>query len=385
MLTLLTRIFIKDRENYSNARVRSAYVMLCGFFGIFLNILLFVFKYMAGILSGSIAITADAFNNLTDASASVITLLGFRLAAAAPDAGHPFGHGRIEYLSGAIVSVIIVVVGFELGRNAVAQIISPTPIDTGLLPMGILAMSILVKFYMFAYNRSIGGKINSPGMLATAKDSISDFAATTVVLLSMLAARLFDVNVDGWSGLAVACFIAYSGFTALRDTLNPLLGNPPAPELVHAIYEIVLSHTEIINIHDLIVHDYGPGRLIISLHAGDGDIFTLHDAIDTAESELSAKLGCTAVIHMDPISTNDSKVNAMREALENVARTIDDRITIHDFRIVEGPTHTNVIFDAVLPFGCGLREKDITARLEAAVCSLWENACPKVQIDRSYI
>jgi cation diffusion facilitator family transporter len=388
LVSLLARIFIRDREHTADEHVRFEYGMLCSLFGIFLNILLFTGKYIAGTIAGSIAITADAFNNLSDAGSSVITLLGFRLGALKPDAQHPFGHGRIEYISGAAVASVIIAVGFQLGRDSISRVLSPAPLDTGLLPMAILLVSIGVKLYMFVYNRAIGKKINSPGMRATAVDSISDSVATTVVLLSMLAARFLHVNVDGWSGIAVAGFIVYSGINAMKDTLSPLLGNAPDPELVASISNIVLSHPEIMNIHDLIVHDYGPGRLIISLHAevpGDGDIFALHDAIDTAEYELSAKLGCLAVIHMDPISTDDSKVGAMREAVAAAAKAIDSGLTIHDFRIVDGPTHTNVIFDAVLPFGSGLSKDEARIRLEAAVRGLWANAHPKVNIDRPYL
>ncbi|NCB51199.1 MAG: cation transporter [Clostridia bacterium] len=387
LVSLLSRIFIKDRGNYTDEHVRSAYGTLCSIWGICLNILLFAGKYFAGLLSGSIAITADAFNNLSDAGSSAITLLGLRLGAKKPDAEHPFGHGRLEYLSGVAVSAIIIAVGFELGRDSVAKIVSPTPIDTGILPMAILLISIGVKFYMFCYNRIIGKKINSPGMHATAIDSISDCVATTVVLLSMLTARFFDINIDGWSGAAVAVFIIYSGICAIKDTLSPLLGNPPSAGLVNSINDIVMAHPEVLNIHDLIVHDYGPGRLIISLHAevpGNGDIYALHDVIDTAEMELSTKLGCLAVIHMDPICTDDNKINAMRDALCRSIKTIDQRITIHDFRIVAGPTHTNVIFDAVLPFDTGLSDEEAKARLEEIVRSLWENAHPKITIDKLY-
>lgn len=388
MITFLSRIFIKDRENTADERVRRAYGMLCGVVGILLNVLLFTGKYLAGRLAGSIAVTADAFNNLSDAGSSVITLLGFRLAAAKPDPSHPFGHGRIEYLSGVAVSILIVVVGIQLGRDSIDQILHPTAIDTGLLPMLILLVSILVKGYMFLYNRSIGRRLNSPGMSATATDSLSDCLATLVVLASMLVARFWGVNLDGWGGAVVACFIIWSGFSAARDTLSPLLGNPPDPAFVQQVEQIVLSHPEIINIHDLIVHDYGPGRLMVSLHAevpGSGDIYALHDAIDRAEYELNRKLGCTAVIHMDPVSMDDGKTSQMRETLIEAVKQVDERITLHDFRIVDGPTHTNVIFDAVLPYDSRLTDEQAKKELEDLVCRLWENSHPKIQIDRPYI
>ncbi len=388
MITLLARLFIRDRDKVADAGVRRAYGMLCSLTGIGLNVLLFLGKYLAGRLSGSIAMTADAFNNLSDAGSSVITLLGFRMAAKKPDPGHPFGHGRIEYLSGVAVSLIIIVVGVQLGLESIDKIISPEPVDAGLVPMLVLVASICVKGYMFAYNRGIGRKINSPGMSATALDSLSDCIATGVVLISMLLARFADVNIDGWGGAAVAIFIIFSGFKAAKETLSPLLGNPPDPQLVRDITDIVMSHPEVLNVHDLIVHDYGPGRLMISLHAevpGDGDIYALHDAIDTAEYELQQKLGCSAVIHMDPVSPDGTKTAHMREELAEAAKAIDPRLTIHDFRIVDGPTHTNVIFDAVLPNDSSVTEDDAKAQLETIVHSLWQNSHPKVHIDRPFV
>lgn len=388
MIKLLARAFIKNPESYGDERVRRAYGVLCSLLGILLNILLFGGKYIAGVVSGSIAVTADAFNNLSDAASSVITLLGFNLAAKKPDLDHPFGHGRIEYISGVAVSLLIIVVGVQLGRDSIAKIIAPEPVEAGLLPIIILAVSILVKAYMYRYNRSIGKKLDSPGMHATASDSISDCAATTAVLISMLVNRFFDVNIDGWSGAGVALFIIWSGFMSAKDTISPLLGTAPSPELVGNIYDIVLSHPEVVNIHDLIVHDYGPGRLMISLHAevyGDGDIFELHDAIDTAEYELAKKLGCQAVIHMDPISTDDSKVSLMQEQLISEIAQINPSVSIHDFRIVDGPTHTNVIFDAVLPLESEMSAEELKGRLEAVVHELWDNSHPKIHIDKPYI
>lgn len=388
MITLLARLFIKDRDKVADAAVRRAYGMLCSLTGIGLNVLLFLGKYLAGRLSGSIAMTADAFNNLSDAGSSVITLLGFRMAAKKPDPGHPFGHGRIEYLSGVAVSIIIIVVGVQLGLESIDKIMNPQPVDAGLLPMLVLVASICVKGYMFAYNRGIGRKINSPGMAATAMDSLSDSIATSVVLISMLLSRFAGVNADGWGGIAVACFIIFSGFKAAKETLSPLLGNPPDPQLVHDITNIVLSHSEVMNVHDLIVHDYGPGRLMVSLHAevpGNGNIYALHDTIDTIEYELSSKLGCDAVIHMDPVSQDGTKTAHMRDELAEAAKSIDPRLSIHDFRIVDGPTHTNVIFDAVLPNDSKLTEEEAVAQLEALVHSLWQNSHPKVHIDRPFV
>lgn len=388
MITLLAKRLIPNSTDYASDSVRQAYGTLCGAMGIVLNLILFAGKYLAGVLAGSVAVMADAFNNLADAGSSIITLLGLRLGSMKPDPDHPFGHGRLEYISGVAVSILIILVGVELARDSVEQIMNPTPIDTGLLPMAILVASIAVKLYIFLYNNSIGKKINSPGMHATAMDSLTDSVSTLVVLGSMIAALLWDVNLDGWCGVLVAAFIVYTGIKSTADTLSPLLGSPPEPEFVQQIEDIVLSYEEIVNIHDLIVHDYGPGRCIISLHAevpGDGDIFVLHDAIDRCETELNETLGCIAIIHMDPISPNDAHVEALRMGISEAAAAIDPRITVHDLRTVEGPTHTNVVFDAVLPFDVGLTPDELKETLTAYVTATWEHHNAVVTIDRPFV
>lgn len=388
MLKLLTKIFIKDRENVGDVKVRGAYGTLCGLYGIFLNLLLFAGKYFAGIVSGSVAVTADAFNNLSDAGSSIITLLGFLFAGKKPDLDHPFGHGRIEYLAGLGLSVIIILMGLELGKSSIEKIIAPQTVEAGLLPALILLCSIGVKFYMCLYNRKIGKKINSAAMQATAADSLSDAIATTVVLLSMGINWLFKVNIDGWAGLAVAVFILFAGYSAARDTLSPLLGQAPDPVLVQNIEGVVLSHPEIVGIHDLIVHDYGPGRLMVSLHAevdGSGNIFHLHDAIDSAEMEIKERFGCLATIHMDPIEANDTEVSLMRHAVAEKLRELDGAISIHDFRMVPGPTHTNLIFDAVVPAGYEKKDEELAAEIRELVNATWPDRYAVVCIDRSYL
>ncbi|MBQ3011574.1 MAG: cation transporter [Oscillospiraceae bacterium] len=387
MITLLAKRLIPNSENTSDEAVRQAYGTLCSAMGILLNLLLFAGKYLAGMLAGSVAVMADAFNNLADAGSTIITLLGMRLAGKKPDPDHPFGHGRLEYISGVAVSIMIILVGIELGQDSFHRILSPTPMETGLLTIGILAASILVKVYMFAYNHSIGRKINSPGMNATAIDSLSDCISTLVVLGSTLVAHFFGYNVDGWCGILVAAFILYAGIKSTMETLSPLLGNPPEEEFVEQIQQIVLSYDEIVNIHDLVVHDYGPGRCMISLHAevpGDGDIFALHDAVDRAEMELAEKLGCMATIHMDPVSVNDEKIVSKRMQLAMYASRLGDGITIHDFRMVEGPTHTNVIFDAVLPYAVKMTPEELKTLLKDYVRTHWEHHHAVITIDRPY-
>lgn len=385
MLKLLTKIFIPDSDNVRDGKVRGAYGKLCGIYGIFLNLLLAGGKYFAGALSGSVAIIADAFNNLSDAGSSVISLLGFALSEKAPDHEHPYGHGRIEYLAGLGLSLIIILVGVELGKSSIEKMISPQPVNVGLLPAAILLASILVKLYMAAYNRRIGKKINSSTMLAAATDSLSDSVATVVVLLSMGAAYLFNINIDGYAGLAVAVFIIIAGFGAAKDTVSPLLGKAPEPELVQSIEDTVTAHPEVLGIHDLMVHDYGPGRIIVSLHAevnGSGDIFHLHDAIDQAEMEIKERFGCLATIHMDPIEADNTEVSRMRRAVEEKLLEHYEDISIHDFRMVPGPTHTNLIFDAVLPGSVKASDKQIAEDIRRIISDTWQGRYAVVNIDR---
>ena len=389
MLKLLARLFIRNRENVRDATVRRAYGVLCSVYGVFINVLLFAGKYFAGSISGSVAIMADAFNNLSDAGSSVITLLGFAIAGKKPDPEHPFGHGRAEYLAGLGLSALIVVMGFELGKSSLEKIMTPTPVQAGLLPAAILFVSILAKVYMCAYNRAVGKKINSAAMQATAADALSDSVSTLVVLLSMAVSYIFNVNIDGWAGLVVAVFILLTGFGAARDTISPLLGKAPDAELVERIRKIVLSHPEVLGLHDLIVHDYGPGRLVVSLHAevdGSGNIFALHDAIDRAERELKEELGCVATIHMDPIEADDTEVSRHRRAVTELLQThISPDITVHDFRMVPGTTHTNLIFDAVAPIDFKMTDDELAAKIRDLIHSTWENHYAVVTIDRSYV
>lgn len=388
MFKLLTRLFVKDRDNVHDPKVRRAYGTLCSVYGIVLNLLLFAGKYIAGALAHSVSIVADAFNNLSDAGSSIITLLGFVIAGKKPDTEHPFGHGRVEYLAGLILSALIITMGIELGRSSIEKIINPAPIEAGILPAAILLASILVKVYMCLYNRAAAKKINSAAMEATAKDSLSDSVSTLVVLLAMAASYVFDINIDGWAGLAVAVLIIFTGYGALKDTLSPLLGKAPEPELVDTIEKIVMSHPEICGIHDLIVNDYGPGRLVISLHAevnGAGNIFELHDAIDRAEVELKEELGCVATIHMDPIEADNTEVAQHRQAVSDLIREkISPKMSIHDFRMVPGPTHTNLIFDVVVPPDYPEKDEAVAAQIRELVHSTWDEHYAVITVDRAY-
>ena len=388
MISVLAKWLIPNREQVEDGAVRRAWGALCGFVGIGLNILLFAGKLAAGTLSGSIAITADAFNNLSDAGSSVVTLLGFRLAGKKPDAGHPFGHGRLEYVSGLIVAGLILLMGAELAKSSVDKILHPEAVTFSWLAAGILLASIGVKLYMYLYNRAVGKKIKSAAMSATAADSLSDTAATSAVLLAMVIGKLTDVQLDGWVGLVVALFILWSAVQAARDTISPLLGQAPDPMLVKEIESLVMAHDTVVGIHDLVVHDYGPGRCIISLHAevpADEQVLELHDVIDNIEEELAQKLHCEAVIHMDPVVVGDPTVTALHQQVAALVKTIDPRITIHDFRMVPGQTHTNLIFDAVIPFDERLTRQQVAERVRQMVSEMEGDYRAVVKVENSYV
>lgn len=385
MLNLLIRRFVLSRPE---DKQRGAYGTLCSLLGIALNILLFAGKFLAGTLAASVAITADAFNNLSDAGSSIVSLVGFKLAGQKPDTEHPFGHGRFEYLSGLVVAAAIVIMGYELLRTSFEKVLHPEAIDFSWLSVGILAVSILVKVYMFSYNRRIGKRINSAALLATSSDSLSDCAATGMVLLATLAAKAFGWKIDGWCGLLVALLILRAGVGVVKETVGPLLGQAPDPEFVKQIAEIVTSHEVVQGMHDLVVHDYGPGRQMISLHAevsGDGNIYEIHDDIDHIERELLEKLGCPATIHLDPVDTNDERVAALKEKVRDLVEKINPKWSIHDFRMVSGPTHTNVIFDLVVSYDSPEDLNEARQKVEEAVRSLEGNIYAVITAERSYV
>ena len=387
MISFLARRLIKNSADVTDPAVRQAYGVLCGVAGICFNVLLFALKLLAGTLSGSIAVTADAFNNLSDAGASIVTLLGFKLAGQKPDPEHPFGHGRLEYISGLIVSMVILLMGVELAKSAVEKILHPETVELSLLTGAILLASIGVKLYMYLYNRAVGRKLRSAAMEATAMDSLSDCAATAAVFAATLVGHFTSLQIDGWCGIVVAGLVLLAGVRAARDTISPLLGQPPAPEFVQQIQDIVMASPVVWGIHDLVVHDYGPGRVMISLHAevpAHGDIMALHDEIDNAEQRLRRELGCEAIIHMDPIVTDDKLTAETREKVARLVRGIDETISIHDFRMVTGPTHTNVIFDAVVPFRFRLSDREVEQEIKTAVKRIDSSYFAVVQIDRDY-
>lgn len=388
MTERLVRRFIPDWEKVQEPAVRERYGILSGAVGIFLNLLLSVGKMLAGLLTGSIAVTADAFNNLSDAGSSVVTLVGFKLAGQKADDSHPFGHGRIEYLAGLLVSLLILMVGVELGKSSIEKILRPKPVEFSLLSVVILAVSILVKLWMSQFNRKLGKRIDSAAMEATATDSLSDVVATSAVLAGTLVGGFTGVSIDGWVGVVVAVFILRAGWGAAKDTLDPLLGSAPDPVLVKQIQELVMSHKQVVGMHDLVIHDYGPGRRMCSFHAEvpqSDDIMEAHDAIDHIEREIYQKFGVETTVHMDPIATEDEEVNRLREQVRGLVKELDAGMSIHDFRVTRGPQHTNLIFDVVVPHSCKLSDQEIVRQITEKVRTLDPNYYAVLQLDRAYV
>ncbi len=387
MIKILSSLFLKGVEKNTDTG-RRLWGMMCSILGIGLNIVLFGIKLLAGTLSGSIAITADAFNNLSDAGSSLITLIGFKFAGMKPDPKHPFGHGRIEYISGLLVSIIIVIVGFELLISSIEKILNPEPLAGNLLvTILILCASILIKGYMFFYNRKVGNEIDSAGMKATATDSLSDCAATTVVLISVIIGAFTNVAIDGWFGAAVSMFVLFAGFRSAYETIQPLLGLPPEEDFVKEIENTVMAHDVVLGIHDMVIHDYGPGRKMMSLHAevdGKGDIFALHNEIDIIELELREKFSCETVIHMDPIETDNEAVTKFKEIACEAIKELHPDATIHDFRMVPGPVFNNLIFDAVIPHEVTDSEDELKKRIGTLIREKCPNCNAVVTIDRPY-
>lgn len=356
-----------------NPKTRQRLGMVSGGMGIILNLLLFGGKFLAGRLTGSVSITADALNNLSDAGSSAVTLIGFRMAGQKPDASHPFGHGRIEYLSGLFVSVAILLVGIELMKASIEKVLAPVLPEFRWISIVVLAVSICVKLWMFAFNRVLGNASASAALLAVSKDSISDVAATGAVLAASLLEHFTHVYLDGYFGIVIALFIVYTGITSAKDTLNPLLGQPPDPELVQQMEETVLKQPGICGIHDLVVHDYGPGHCMISLHAEvseKGNIVDLHEHIDQAERALKKQFDCEAVIHMDPIVTNDQETNDMQKKIAALVQLIDPEVSIHDFRMTRGSTHTKLIFEVAVPSHLRQTDKQIIGSIRKTIHAL---------------
>lgn len=393
MIRLLAKWFIHEKETDAPERVRSAYGVLSGCFGIFLNLVLFTVKLVFGLLAGAVSLVADAFNNLGDAGSSVISLFGFRLASKKPDRDHPYGHGRFEYIAGLFVSIAILLMGWALFKNAFSVLLhGGEPAYTAHFwpSVAVMVFAILIKLYMFGYNRALGKRFDSPALRAVAFDSLSDTVATSAVLLSAFLTRFVPlpewIRPDAWCGILVSLFILYTGLKSIRETSAPLLGRRPDPAFVQAIEQATTSFEGIGGVHDVIVHDYGPGRVFVSLHAevpADANVREIHDVIDSAEKYLSERFGCNATIHMDPIITDDPETSNLKRAIAAHLAGIDPRIGMHDFRIVRGPSGTVLFFDVALPYDFQTSEKALLDGIETAAKAISPKLHTVVDIDRA--
>lgn len=385
MTSLLTRLFIRNRDAVQDPAVRRAYGVMTGAVGIVANILLAALKLLAGALSGSISITADAVNNLSDAGSQLISLISFRISAKPADRDHPFGHARIEYVASMIVSFLVLLVGVELLRSSVRKIRAPEPIDFRPVVLIILLVSVAVKLWLFFFNRKIGKKIDSTVIRATGTDSLSDAAATSAVLISALISHFTGFDTDAYMGILVAVIILIAGVKILNETKNSILGGAPDPKVVADILALAREYPAVLGVHDLMVHSYGAGNTIASFHAevdGAQDIFVTHDAIDMLEKEIYSRLGIRATVHMDPIVTDNEKIDAMRAEVLGCVRSVDERLDIHDFRCVDGVTHTNLIFDVTVPFEVKMSDGDVREAINSAVSRLNPNYFTVITIDR---
>ena len=384
---LLIRIFVKDHENTDDPRVRERYGKFAGVVGIVSNLILCIMKILIGLVSRSIAIIADGINNLADASSSIITLVGFKLASQPEDEDHPYGHARIEYLTGLFISIVIIVIGLQLLRTSIDKILHPDPLEFSCLTIIILVAAILIKLWQSMFNRSIGRKIRSVTLMATAADSRNDVISTSVVLISVIVGKFTGIQIDGYMGCLVALFIIWSGIQLVRETTSPLLGEAPDQELVDSIAEIVKKEPGVLGIHDLMVHNYGPGKIFASMHIevdADGDLMESHDMIDNIEKRIKDELHVEFVVHMDPVKTDDPLITKMKKIIADALLPLDGVDNIHDFRIVPGPTHTNIIFDVVLAADCSLSEKEITGIAAEAARSVDNDFYVVITFDHAY-
>ncbi len=387
MIQWLLEHLIKDYKDVENPRVRQSYGKLGSITGIVANLLLFGGKFAVGTAARSVSITADAVNNLSDAGSSVISLLSFRLSGKPADKEHPFGHARIEYIASMAVALLILLLGGELAKTSVSKILHPQPVLYSTAMVWVLAGSILVKLGLFSFNRNLGKRIGSPVMAATAADSLSDVLATSGVLIATLAGQATGLLLDGWMGVVVACFILWSGVGIVRDALDKLLGDAPSAELTGMIEDFVLAYDGVIGVHDLVVHNYGPGRCFASLHAevpASEDILISHDIIDNIERDIALRHGIHLVIHLDPVVTDDPEADALRARAKELVAGLGKGLSIHDFRLVKGATHYNLIFDVAVPTGCPMKDQELLAFLHDQIRS-WGDYYPVITLDRSYV
>lgn len=387
MTSLLIRLFIRNND-VKDAEVRRRYGYLGSFTGIVLNILLFIGKIIAGIIAGAVSVIADAFNNLSDAGSSILTLIGFKFAGRPADKEHPYGHGRMEYVTGLIVSFVIMMMGFELFKSSAEKIISPEEVAFRPLALGILVASVLVKLWMALFNRKLGNIINSTALKATATDSLTDSIATSVVILSMVVSKLTGFNADGYTGVLVSLFIFYAGINTFKDSLTPLLGSRPDKEFVTEIYQRVMSYPDICGVHDLMVHDYGVGNLVVSLHAEvpcQMDFEKAHELIDIIEDDLKKEYSCLATIHMDPVASHDEETQNTKAMVVKLVTEIDESLTIHDFRMTKGTTHINLLFDVVVPYGFRYSDEQTVELIRTRLHDIDEKYFAVVVVDKDMV
>lgn len=384
MTALLIKLFIKDGD-VKDAEVRRKYGYLGSFTGIALNILLFIGKIIAGFIAGAVSVIADAFNNLSDAGSSILTLVGFKFAGRPADKEHPFGHGRMEYVTGLIISFIILLMGFELAKSSVSKIVSPEEIIFSPLAIGILVASVFVKLWMSLFNRKLGNAINSTALRATATDSLTDSIATAAVIISICISHFAGINLDGYTGALVSLFIIYSGINTFRDSLTPLLGSRPDKEFVQEIYERVMSYPNIVGVHDLIIHDYGVGNVIVSLHAEvpcNMDFMEAHELIDIIEDDLKAQYSCLATLHMDPVAVHDEETQSLKAMVIKIVKELDSSLTIHDFRMTKGNTHVNLLFDVVVPYSFKYSDSETIEVIREKIHNIDEKYFAVIVVDK---
>ena len=388
MTSLLIKLFIKDHKNTEEKTVRAKYITLGSIGGIIFNVILFTIKLLAGLIANSVSVIADAFNNLSDMASSVITYIGYKLSTKPADKEHPFGHGRMEYMSASLVSALIILVGFELLKSSFDKIINPTETTFNTIAIIILVSSVLIKLYMFFFNKKLGKAVNSQALTATAFDCLGDVVSTTAVLVSAIISMIFKVNIDAFIGLAVSVMIIYAGIKSIKETLDPLLGMPPEEDMVKGIEKTVLSYDDFTGIHDLIVHNYGPGRIFVSLHVEvpeNIDIIKCHEEIDECEKLLTEKFNAHITIHYDPIATNDERVAKIKNEILGKLKTLHSEYSLHDFRIVDGENTVNLIFDVVVPTELNLSDNDVKIEVTNICKELNKKYNPVITVDRNYL
>lgn len=387
MHTILVKLFIRDSENTKDIRVRTAYGTLGSVTGIVVNLILAVAKYIAGVISGSISVTADAINNLSDAGSSIVSLFGVKLSAKPADKGHPYGHGRIEYISASIVAFLVLLMGVELLKSSIEKIANPVPVQFNWVSLIILVLSILAKLWLGLFNKKLGKKINSAPMMAVMKDSFSDCLATAVAAAAIIISAFSDINVDGYLGIFVAGFILLAGFNILRDTMAELLGKAPEKEFIEAIEQKILSYDFVVGVHDMIIHDYGPQRRFASAHAevpANADMMECHDIIDLIERDIFAEFGLLISIHMDPIIVDDERINELRRMTSQTVKEICEEMSIHDFRVVDGPTHTNLIFDLIVPHKYEMSNDEICRLIDNKLSKIDERYFTVITVEHAF-